>query len=129
MPVDTVSQVIPPPEARADIRARYPLPADSPTLVIEDARPIDVVEYRGRHRDTTTPHRPEPWNPDPEWFPSEETRELSAHRATVAVPLPQREEGATLPVVEALHVVRATGPLAVLMRAKQWIRVGRTGGN
>lgn len=86
------------------------------TLVMEDARPLDRPEYRGRHR-TDGPARGEPWNRDPAWFPSEETADLSAQ---VAVPLPSREPGEAL--ARAQSVTRTARLQSALMRTAHKLR-------
>jgi len=84
---DTVTRIYPPPAVLTDDAlhglnpeaadlVRAAMSAESPTLEVEDARPLDRVEYRGRHRTD-----------------EEVTRGIpAATLAKAAMPLPPRPE-------------------------------------
>lgn len=127
MSVDTNTRLIRPADLTAQALtdldpAAATLVREGPTLEVEDARPLARPEYLGRHR-TAEPVAAEPWDPNPAWFPSEETRDL---RTVAAVPLPSREPGVTL--ARAVSQTRVSRLQAALMRTAHRLR-GAEGGD
>lgn len=133
--LDTVSQLIPPAAAEADIRARYPLPAEGRTLVTEDARPLPQMASRhwsrpapGRHRAPELPLPGErPTGPIPRCqpigaqSPEEPTQPIPSVRS-VTVPLERRDPGVALaadPVPEPSRSHRS-GLLVSLLGVFPW---------
>jgi hypothetical protein len=101
---------------------RDALTAETATLEVEDARPLVRPEYRARHRAAELPEPvvgPEPWNPNPPFFPGEETKDLSAQTA-VLVPLERRERGAALAAAQSRS--RVAWLQTAMMRTQQKFR-------